>query len=602
MLNLKTLFAELAPGSTKKIELVSGRRPRLVDGTAVRQLADEMLNDEEVLDLCRAHGGGKELDDLGDKPIRWTTNGPKGPVAVTVMMKGREVSATFVAAGDARRSTRPPRRASVDREPVRGEHRRSITITDRRRGTQKPPPPPPGPTPRGGRAATPAPTRRRSVAPTAQERPVAARPVPAPAPAPPAPAPPPPPPEPQRPVAAPAPAQERPRKPDASGIDPTFRDLCEVAHKQRASDFHVTAGRVTTFRIAGVMHEGKTVLRQADVERSLRAMLPPTRAAELEASGGACFSLTVGTEIRVRVNASQTHDGTKLAVRMLRATPPTLESLGFPRSVEQATTQPQGLVLVVGPAGHGKTTTLAALVDAVNQLRAVHIIMVEDPVEVPIASKTAVVSQREVGTHAQSFHRALEGALRQDPDVVVVGELRDVETVRMALAASETGHLVLATMNAPNARRAIERIIDVFPPAEQPQVRSTLAGGLRLVLGQRLVVRADGQGRVAALEILPGSVALWNLIREDKTFQLPSLMQRGKAHGIVRLEDSIKRLRDEGAIDADTADDLIEQADGASELARVDVAPPVADAPPDESTLGNLWNRAGALLSRKGGS
>jgi twitching motility protein PilT len=409
-------------------------------------------------------------------------------------------------------------------------------------------------------------------------------------------------PEPQRPVAAPAPPPERPRKPDTS-IDPTFRDLCEVAHKQRASDFHVTAGRVSTFRIAGVMHEGKTVLRQADVERSLRSILPPQRAAELEANGGTCFSITVAPEIRVRVNASQTHDGTKLAVRMVRPAPPTLESLGFPRSVEQATSQPQGLVLVVGPAGHGKTTTLAALVDAVNQARPVHIIMVEDPVEVPVASKNAVVSQREVGTHARSFHRALEGALRQDPDVVVVGELRDVETVRMALAASETGHLVLATMNAPNARRAIERIIDVFPPAEQPQVRSTLAGGLRLVLGQRLVVRADGQGRVAALEILPGSVALWNLIREDKTFQLPSLMQRGKALGIVRLDDSIKRLRDEGVIAPETADELLEQADGASELARVDVVPGGApEAPPDESTLGNLWNRAGALLSRKGGS
>jgi twitching motility protein PilT len=184
-----------------------------------------------------------------------------------------------------------------------------------------------------------------------------------------------------------------------------------------------------------------------------------------------------------------------------------------------------------------------------------------------------------------------------------------VETVRMALSASETGHLVIATMNAPNARRAIERIIDVFPVAEQPQVRATLAGGLRLVLGQRLLPAADGVDRVAAIEILPGSVALWNLIREDKTYQLPSLMQRGKALGIVRLEDSIKALRDKGAITAEAAEEALAEMDGASELARLEA--PAAGQPPgpsaeadmgEESALGALLSRAGALWSRKGGA
>ncbi len=564
MLDLQTLLRELSPGSHKKIELVSGRRPRVVDGANVRHVGDEILNDEEVLDLCREHGGGKALDDLGDKPVRWVTQGPKGPVSVTVGMKGRDVVATFAAAVEPRRSTRPPRRLSTvparrtDAEPAR--ERRAITVADRRRATQKPPAPTAATSPQRARGATPAPTKRRSAS--------------------------------AIPAAQPAGA---------------LKELCELARQRRATDIHLTAGLPTAMRIAGELREGKSPIDRAEVERVLAAVLPAQKKAELERTGGACFALTLGPELRVRINATQTHGGPKLAIRLVRPTPPTIASLGLPPEVEKATNQPQGLVLVVGPAGQGKTTTLAALVDAVNESRAVHVVMVEDPVEIPITSKRALVSQREVGTHAQSFHRALEGALRQDPDVVAIGELRDIETVRMALAASETGHLVIGTMNAPNARRAIERIIDVFPTAEQPQVRGTLAGALRLVVGQKLVRTADGSDRTALVEILPGSIALWNLIREDKTYQLPSLMQRGKALGIVRLEDSAIALRDKGVISKETADEVLEDADGASELARLDPGKPPAAHPPsepgetDESALGGLWSRAGALFSRKGG-
>lgn len=575
MLNLKPLFVELAPGSTKRLELVSGRRPRLVNGTEVKQLGDEMLHDEHVLDICRAHGGPRELDDLGDKPIRWTVSGPKGPISVTVSLKGREVSAVFVAAPEPRRSTRPPRRASAEREPVRPEGRRAITIADRRRVSQKPPAPgaaAPGRT--TGRAPTPAPTRRRS--------------VPA--------------------AAAKQPPQEARARPQAHGsVDGILRELCELAERQRATDIHLTPGRPAAFRIGGTLREAKTALRQADIERALHSVMPPRNATELAKSGGTCFAVSLSATVRLRINATQTHAGTKLALRMVRPQPPSLDSLGLPKEVENATTQPQGLVLVTGPAGSGKTTTLAALVDHVNGARPVHVVLVEDPVEILVESRVAVVSQREVGSHTASFHRALEGALRQDPDVVAVGDLRDVETVRMALSASETGHLVIATMNAPNARRAIERLVDVFPVAEQPQVRGTLAGGLRLVIGQRLLPRADGVDRVAAVEVLPGSVALWNLIREDKTYQLPSLMQRGKALGIIRLEDSIKSLRDSGVISASTAEDALDEVDGASELARLEAAapePPPLDASPEQegTGLGTLWSRAGALWSRKGGT
>jgi twitching motility protein PilT len=594
MLNLKPIFVELAPGSTKRIELVSGRRPRLVSGSDVKQLADEMLHDEVVLDICRAHGGPRELDELGDKPIRWVITGPKGPISVTVSMKGREVSAVFVAAAEPRRSTRPPRRASAEREPVRPEQRRSITVSDRRRVTQKPPAHGAAPAGRAtNRAPTPAPARRRSIPATVAKEPAAVAKEPAAVAKEPA-------------AVAKEPVRE-PRARAQATADPVLRDLCELADRQRATDIHLTPGRPAGFRIGGTLREGKTILRQADIERILHSVMPARNAAELARSGGTCFAVSVSSSVRLRVNATQTHAGTKLALRMVRSQPPSLDSLGLPKDVESATTQPQGLVLVAGPAGAGKTTTLAALVDHVNGSRPVHVVLVEDPVEILIESRVAVVSQREVGSHTTSFHRALEGALRQDPDVVAVGDLRDVETVRMALSASETGHLVIATMNAPNARRAIERIIDVFPVAEQPQVRATLAGGLRLVVGQRLLPCADGVDRVAAVEILPGSVALWNLIRDDKTFQLPSLMQRGKALGIVRLEDSIKALRDKGVISQATAEEALEDIDGASELARVEAAAPEQPGPPPEagaegSSIGTLWSRAGALWSRKGGT
>ncbi len=585
MLDLKALFRELHPGSTKKIELTSGRRPRLIDGNQVKNLGDEILNDEEVLDLCRAHGGGKELDELDDKPIRWVTQGPKGHVSVTVGMKGREVSATFTAAPEPRRSTRPPRRQTVaparraEPDTHRAEHRRAITAAERRRVSAKPPPPAERP-----RSATPAATKRRTIpaqpaARTAQqEQPQRARP------------------------AEPAVEQKRGGGPTAANW---IRELCESAARQGASDVHLTTGMPLAVRIGGELREAKNRVGATDLENTLKAILTPQARAELERNGGTCFALDLGTNLRARVNATQTHAGLKLALRLVKPEPASLADLGLPASVAQITDQPQGLCLVVGPAGQGKTTTLASLVDQVNETRAAHIVVVEDPIEIPITSKKSVVSQREVGTHASSFHRALEGALRQDPDVIAIGELRDIETVRMALAASETGHLVIGTMNAPDARRAIERIIEVFPTGEQPQVRATLAGGLRLVIGQRLLRKEGGSERVAAVEILPGSVALWNLIREDKTFQIPSLMQRGKALGIVRLEDSIKELRDKSIISKADAEPFLTK-NIASEVAVPEAPPPdrgpaLEPPPTEDSALGALWNRAGAIFGRKGG-
>ncbi|NUO51031.1 MAG: PilT/PilU family type 4a pilus ATPase [Polyangiaceae bacterium] len=591
MLDLKALFRELHPGSTKKIELTSGRRPRLVDGNQVKNLGDEILNDEEVLDLCRAHGGGKELDELDDKPIRWVTPGPKGQVSVTVAMKGREVAATFAPAPEPRRSTRPPRRQTAsamrraEPDTHRTEHRRAITAAERRRVSAKPPPPAERP-----RSPTPAATKRRTI--PAQP---AAR-------------------APQQAQQAQQPQQARPAEPafeqkrDARGGPAPvnwIRELCESAARQGASDVHLTTGMPLAVRIAGELREAKNRVGATDLENTLKAILTPQARAELERNGGTCFALALGSNLRARVNVTQTHAGLKLALRLVKPEPASLADLGLPAAVAQIIEQPQGLCLVVGPAGQGKTTTLASLVDQVNQTRAAHIVVVEDPIEIPITSKKAVVSQREVGTDASSFHRALEGALRQDPDVIAIGELRDIETVRMALAASETGHLVIGTMNAPDARRAIERIIEVFPTGEQPQVRTTLAGGLRLVIGQRLLRKEGTSERVAAVEILPGSVALWNLIREDKTFQIPSLMQRGKALGIVRLEDSVRELRDNGVISKADAEPFLTK-NIAAEAPVLEAPAPDRGAQPeplpaDDSALGALWNRAGAIFGRKGG-
>ena len=285
--------------------------------------------------------------------------------------------------------------------------------------------------------------------------------------------------------------------------------------------------------------------------------------------------------------------GLKGCFRLIMSEPPALESLGLPDELRQMLNYHQGLVVVSGPNGAGKTTTLAALVDLFNSERSVHIITVEDPVEVMHPIKKAIVSQREVGSHTKSFHAALKGSLREDPDVIAIGELRDRETVEKALEAAETGHLVFATMSTPSGASTIDRLIDMFPPDDQSQVRATLAGALKFVVSQRLVPRKDGHGRAVAVELLTGGMALWTLIRDDKLYQLPSLLQRGRGFGMIRIEDSLNELLAAGTISMETAQLYADDPRALGESRATDARP---QASPERGGKGSMRNR----ISKKG--
>jgi twitching motility protein PilT len=231
----------------------------------------------------------------------------------------------------------------------------------------------------------------------------------------------------------------------------------------------------------------------------------------------------------------------------------TVEELGLPQVIARLAYLPRGLVLVTGPTGSGKSTTLAAIIDEANRNRKDHIITIEDPIEFVHQSQSCIVNHREVGVHTKSFSAALRGALREDPDIILVGEMRDLETIRLAVEAASTGHLVFGTLHTTSAAKTVDRIIEVFPADEQQQIRSTLADGIRAVVSQVLFKRIDKKGRCAALEILIATPAVRNLIRESKTFQIPSMIQTGKKYGMQLLDDAIMDLLNRGWISADEA-------------------------------------------------
>ncbi len=321
-----------------------------------------------------------------------------------------------------------------------------------------------------------------------------------------------------------------------------------------ASDVHVHSGTSLKLRLHGSLSPiGDEVVPAERAEQMLRPVLRPDQLERLDETGQIDFCHTVEGVGRFRSNVYRQQSGLDGVFRHIPPRPPTLAELGLPEDLARLTHYRQGMVLVTGPSGCGKTSTLAALVDLVNADRPDHILTIEDPIEYMHPSKKCLVNQRSVGPHTGSFARALRAALREDPDTIVIGELRDLETVSLALTAAETGHFVLATLHTGSAIRTINRLIGSFPANQQSQVRTMLSESIKAIVSQRLVPKADGSGRVPALEVLQVTKAVSNLIRENKTFQIHSILQTGGSQGMVTLDQSLQKLVASGQVSREEA-------------------------------------------------
>jgi twitching motility protein PilT len=343
--------------------------------------------------------------------------------------------------------------------------------------------------------------------------------------------------------------------------------LLEYAVARNASDIHVHSAAPLKMRINGRLQEIETEpLDRALATEMIREVLTPEQQAAVEAHGQVDFAYTLPGLGRFRSNAYRQQRGLDAVFRAIPPEPPSLASLGLPESLARFANFHQGMVLITGPAGCGKSSTLAAMINIINQDRRDHIITVEDPIEYLHRSQKCVVNQRQVGRHTGSFARALRAALREDPDIIALGELRDLETISLALTAAETGHLVLATLHTSNAIRTINRVLGVFPPEQQEQIKTMVSESLRAVISQRLVPRADETGRVPALEVLVCTKAVGNLIRENKTFQIRSVLQTGSAQGMCLLDGSLADLVKNKVI---TREEAMRQADDPQKFAAV---------------------------------
>jgi len=328
----------------------------------------------------------------------------------------------------------------------------------------------------------------------------------------------------------------------------------QLMHDQGASDLHLVSGQQPVIRIRGDMERVKfDVLENDSLKAVLYEITPEHKVKQFEETGDVDFAYEIPGLARYRANFFQQKFGVAAVFREIPSKILTCQDLGIPPVVAKLASLPRGLVLVTGPTGSGKSTTLAAIIDEANRTRKDHIITVEDPIEFVHTSQSCIVNHREVGIHTKSFSSALRGALREDPDIILVGELRDLETISLAVEAASTGHLVFGTLHTTSAPKTVDRIIEVFPSSEQMQIRSTLADGIRAVISQVLFKRVDKKGRCAALEILIANSAVRNLIRESKTFQIPSMIQTGKKYGMQLLDDAIMELLTKGWIGADDA-------------------------------------------------
>jgi len=339
-------------------------------------------------------------------------------------------------------------------------------------------------------------------------------------------------------------------------IDEILKQMME----REASDLHITSGSAPYLRVHGEMVKLNYKDLTPEVCQALLFEILSARQREvfLETWDLDCSYSLKGVG-RFRVNVFRQRHGIGAVLRRIPETIKTIQELGLPPNITNLLDVSEGLILVTGPTGSGKSTTLASLIDTINNGRRAHIITIEDPIEFVHYNKNSLINQREVSSHTKSFHQALRAALREDPDVVLVGEMRDLETISLAMTAAETGHLVLATLHTNSATKTVDRIIDVFPEAQQGQIRVMLSESLRGVVAQSLVPRADENGRVAVVEVLVNIPAVANLIREGKTFQIQSSMQTGQVHGMITFEAAINDLVRKG---------IISREDGYSFLAR----------------------------------
>ncbi len=333
-------------------------------------------------------------------------------------------------------------------------------------------------------------------------------------------------------------------------IDAFFK----LMHEQGASDLHLVSGQQPVLRVGGDLERVKyQPLENDGLKFMLYEITPEHKIKDFEETGDVDFAYEIPGLARYRVNFYQQKWGIGAAFREIPSRIMTCEELGLPKVISRLAALPRGLVLVTGPTGSGKSTTLAAIVNEANVNRKDHIITIEDPIEFVHKSEKAIINHREVGMHTKSFSAALRGALREDPDIIMVGEMRDLETISLAIEAAATGHLVFATLHTMSAAKTVDRIIEVFPVNQQEQIRNSLADGLRAVISQTLFKRRDRKGRVAALEIMIANPAVRNLVREGKTYQIPSMIQTGKKYGMQSLDDSIMELLTKKIISPDDA-------------------------------------------------
>ncbi len=339
----------------------------------------------------------------------------------------------------------------------------------------------------------------------------------------------------------------------------TIQELLHFTSEQGASDLHISSGSFPMVRVHGQMKRlNLPKLTEEEVKDLIYSTMNETQRTMFEEKLELDFSTKLSNDVRFRVNAFHQINGLAAAFRVIPNEIKSFEELHLPEVLKKIAMKHKGLILVTGPTGSGKSTSLATMIDLINEKKACHIITIEDPIEFVHSSKNSLINQRELGHDTWSFGAALRSALREDPDVILVGEMRDLETVSLALTAAETGHLVLSTLHTSSATKSIDRIIDMFPKEQQNQVRSMLSETLECVAAQTLLAKKGGNGRVPAMEIMIANTAVKNLIREEKVYQIPSVIQAGTKEGMQTLDQSLFNLVMNNLLDRKAAEDVAE--------------------------------------------